>query len=119
MADSPVGAFQIIFDNHMLKYIQQCTNVEARRILGNEEWEVLLCELNAFIALLYIRATYGGKNFPLYNFWNEEWGVSFFQQTMSRNRCREIIRFLQLDLSSTKLARWQTDKFALISDIWL
>ena len=30
-ADSPVGAFQIIFDNHtrMPKYIQQCTNVEA------------------------------------------------------------------------------------------
>ena len=28
-ADSPVGAFQIIFDNHIPKYIQQCTNVEA------------------------------------------------------------------------------------------
>ena len=37
MADSPVGAFQIIFDNHMIKCIQQCTNVEARKVLGNEE----------------------------------------------------------------------------------
>ena len=118
MADSPVDAFQIIFDNHMLKCIQQCTNVEARKVLGNEEWEVSLCELNVFIALLYVRAAYGGKNFPLYNFWNEEWGVSFFQQTMSRNRCHEIIRFLRFDLRSTKSARWQTDKFALISDIW-
>ena len=35
MADSPVSAFQIIFDNHMPTYIQQCTNVEARRVLGN------------------------------------------------------------------------------------
>ena len=102
----------------MLKYIQQCTNVEARRVLGNEEWEVSLYEFNVFIALLYVRAAYGGKNFPLYNFWNEEWGVSFFQQAMSRNRCREVIRFLRFDLSSTKSARWQTDKFALISDIW-
>ena len=34
-AESPIGAFQIIFDNHMPKYIQQCTNVEARRVLGN------------------------------------------------------------------------------------
>ena len=102
----------------MLKYIQQCTNVEARRVLGNEEWEVSLCEFNVFIALLSVRAAYGGKNFPLYNFWNEEWGVSFFQQTMSRNRCREVIRFLRFDLRSTKSARWQTDKFALISDIW-
>ena len=37
MADSLVGAFQIIFDNHMLKCIQQCTNVEARKVLGNKE----------------------------------------------------------------------------------
>ena len=33
MADSPVSACQVIFDNHMLKHIQQCTNVEPRRIL--------------------------------------------------------------------------------------
>ena len=118
MADSPVGAFQVLFDNHMLKHIQQCTNVEARRVLGNEEWEVSLCELKAFIALLYVRGAYGGKNFPLYNFWNKEWGVSFFQQTMSRNRCREIMRFLRFDLRSTRSACLQTDKFALISDIW-
>ena len=37
---------------------------------------------------------------------------------MSRNFCREIMRFLRFDLRSTKSARWQTDKFALISDIW-
>ena len=59
MADSPVGAFQVLFGNHMLKHIQQCTNVEARRVLGNEEWEVSLCELKAFIALLYVRKAYG------------------------------------------------------------
>jgi len=29
MADSPVSAFQVVFDKHMLKHIQQCTNVEA------------------------------------------------------------------------------------------
>ena len=37
---------------------------------------------------------------------------------MSRNRCREIMRFLRFDLCSTRSARLQTDKFALISDIW-
>ena len=102
MADSTVGAFQIIFDNHMLKHIQQCTNVEAGKVLGNEEWEILLCELNAFIALLYVRRAYGGKDFPLYNFWNKEWDVSFFQQTRSENLCREIMRFLRFDLRSTR-----------------
>ena len=42
MVDSRVGAFQVIFDNFMLKHIQQSTNVEARRVLGNEEWELSL-----------------------------------------------------------------------------
>ena len=37
IAYSPVGAFQVIFDDHMLKHIQPCTNVEAQRVLGNEE----------------------------------------------------------------------------------
>ena len=62
MADLPVGAFQAIFDDHMLKHIQQCTNIEARGALGIAEWEASLCEFNAFIALLYVRGAYGGKN---------------------------------------------------------
>ena len=37
---------------------------------------------------------------------------------MSRNRCREIMRFLRFDLRNKRSARLQTDKFALISDIW-
>ena len=79
---------------------------------------VSLCEVNAFIPLLYVGRAYGGKNFLLYNFWNKEWGVSFFQQTVSRNRCQEIMRFLRFDLRSTRSARLQIDKFTSISDIW-
>ena len=37
---------------------------------------------------------------------------------MSKNHCLKIMRFLRFDLRSKKSARWQTDKFALISDIW-
>ena len=117
MAGSPAGASQFIVNNHMFKRIQQCANVEAQRVFGNEEWEVSLCGFNAFISLLYVRGAYRGKNFPLYNFWNKEWGVLFFLQIMSRNCCREIMRFLCFDLRSTKSARLQTDKFALISNI--
>ena len=36
---------------------------------------------------------------------------------MSRNCC-EIMCFVQFDLHSTRSAHLQTDKFALISDIW-
>ena len=55
----------------------QCRSLKNQAI---EEWVVSLCELNAFIALLYVGAAYGGKNFPLYNFWNEEWAYHFFNK---------------------------------------
>ena len=37
---------------------------------------------------------------------------------MARNRFREILRFLRFDVYSTRSVRLQTDKFALISDVW-
>ena len=86
MADYSVTAYQVIFNNHMLKLIQQCTNVEARRVLGNEEWEVSLCELNALSALLYVRGAYDGKNFPLTIFGIKNGAHHFFNKP-----CLEIV----------------------------
>ena len=67
MANSLAGAFRVISDNRMIKHIQQYINVEARRVFGTEEWEVSLCELNAFIALLYgmYEERMVAKTFPL------------------------------------------------------
>ena len=45
-------------------------------------------------------------------------GVSFFPETMARNRFREILRFLRFDVCSTSSVRLQTDKFAIVSDVW-
>ena len=83
---TPVGAFQIIFDKLMLKCIQQCTNVEARRVLGNEEWEVSLCELNAFIALLYDEQRMVAKTFPFTIFVMKNGAYHFFNKP-----CQEIV----------------------------
>jgi len=41
-----------------------------------------------------------------------------FSADMSRNRFREIRRFLRFDLRSTRSVRLRTDKFALISEVW-
>ena len=91
MADSPVGAFQVLFDNHVLKvkHIQQCTNVEARRVLGNEEWEVSLCGLKAFISLLYERMyeeRMVAKTFPFTIFGIKNGAYHFFNKL-----CRGIV----------------------------
>ena len=87
MADSPVGAFQVIFDNHMLKYIQQCTHVEARCVSVTEEWEISLCELKPFIALLYIHEErMKAKTFSFTIFGIKKRAYHFFNAL-----CREIV----------------------------
>jgi len=53
-----------------------------------------LIELQAFIALLYGRGVYGGRNVYAEMFWGKQWGISFFQRIMSRNHFRDIIRSL-------------------------
>ena len=58
------------------------------------------------------------KTFPFTIFGIKNGENHFFQQTMSRNGCREIMSFLRFDWNSTMLARLQTDKFAVVSDIW-
>ena len=118
MADSPMDAFKLIFDNYIFSHIQNCTNVEARRVLENSIWNVSESKLKTSIALLYVREAYGGKNIPLRSFWNKQWGVRFFPESRARNRFWEILRFLRFDLRNTRSTRLQTDKLALISKLW-
>ena len=118
LSDSPLAAFLLLMDSLMISLVQNCTNVEARRVLSNKDWNVSRSELLAFVSLLYVRGVYGGRNIPLESYWNKQWGVSFFSETMARNRFREILRFLRFDLRSTRSIRLQADKFALVSDLW-
>ena len=118
MLDSPLSAFELFIDNAMLTHVQQCTEAEAHRVKKSDEMKLPLSELKAFISLLYVRGALCGKNLPILEFWDKNWGVPFFPETMGRNRFCEIMRFLRFDLRSTRLSRLQTNKFALISAVW-
>ena len=60
----------------------------------------------------------GRNNMPLSELWDKKWGVAFCMQVMSRDRFKEILRFLRFDKKSTLSQRLQTDKFALFSTVW-
>ncbi|XP_058873952.1 piggyBac transposable element-derived protein 4-like [Acipenser ruthenus] len=116
--NSILSAFHLLIDMRMLHHIQRCTVAEAHRIQNDDSWAMSLEELEAFIAILYVRGAYGGKSLYLESLWSTQWGIAFFIETMSRNRFREILRFLSFDFRGTRRARLQTDKFALASEIW-
>ncbi|XP_010774079.1 uncharacterized protein, partial [Notothenia coriiceps] len=65
-------AFMCLCDNVMLEEIRDCTIAEARR--DRATWDVSIMELKAFIALLYVRGAYCGKNIEMESFWSEQWG---------------------------------------------
>ncbi|XP_074485815.1 uncharacterized protein LOC141764447 isoform X1 [Sebastes fasciatus] len=111
-------AFLCLFDVGMLEHIRDCTVDEAHRHSGDSSWDLTVAELKAFIALLYIRGAKGAKYMDLSSLWSEKWGFLFFKETMSRNRFREIMRFLRFDKKKTRRARLQDDKFALVSATW-
>ncbi len=75
-------------------------------------------ELDAFIALLYACAAFGAKNLYIYSLWSNTWIISFFRDTMSRNRFKEILRFIRIDMKYSWSQRLQTHKFALASEVW-
>ena len=97
----------------MLTHVQQCTKAEAHRVKNSDEWKLSLSKLKAFISLLYVRGALCEKNRPILKFWDKIWRVSFFPQTMDKNRFCEILRFIRFDMRITRLSPFQTDKFVL------
>ncbi len=111
-------AWRLLIDASMLRNIKNCTEAEAHRQLGKNEWSTSLEELDAFISILYARGIYGAKSMELDSLWSVVWGPPFFRATMSRDRFRDIMRYLRFDKKTTRSQRLQIDKFGLISEIW-
>ena len=86
MLDNPLGAFELLVDNAVLTHVQQCTEAEAYRVKNSDEWKLPLSELKAFISLLFVGGALCGKNRPIFEFWDKNWGAPFFPETMGRNR---------------------------------
>ena len=113
-----VSAFMCICDRVMLENIRMHTVEEARREGNDESWDLSLPELKAFLAIIYMRGAIGGKNIDMESYWSQKWGNQFMRSTMSRNRFRDIMRFLRFDNRQTRRIRLTTDKFALASEVW-
>ena len=58
------------------------------------------------------------KGQPVDYIWSKKWGPPIFSQLMSRNRYKELIRYLRFDIRSSRSERLKSDKFCLFSVIW-
>lgn len=116
-ADILVTAFSLIIDDYIINNIKKYTEEEGSRILGYD-WATTLPEIHAFIGILYALGAYEAKNLKLSYLWSVKWGPEFFRRTMPRDTFKQILRFIRFDKRTERSRRLQTNKFALVLEIW-
>ena len=113
---SPYSAFHLFIDEHMLRCIQKHTTNHGKK--DNDNFDLHLDELVSFIRLQIAQGVLVGKNTPVKQLWNKEWGQLIFRNTMSRDRYQEIMKHLRFDDFFSRRQRRETEKFCLISEVW-
>jgi len=102
----------------MMRLVKKYTELEARNVLSDDSWTVSLEELDAFMAILYIRGAFRYSTLPFGLMWDSKWGIQIVKDIMPRNRAVEILRFLRFDDKRTRQLRREKDKFCLVSEFW-
>ena len=116
--ESVRSAWNLFIDKSMLHQIQRCTEEEAQRVLQTDDWCVSLHELDAFLAIIYVRGAHKATKIKIRELWNRLWGIPIISETMAQHRFIEMMRILRFDYKQTRSHRLATDKLALISTIW-
>ena len=117
MPDNKFSSFSLLIDNFTIEHIIQCTEIEAQTKLSNPEWKVSKEEIYALIAVMYARGVLA-KGQPVDMVWSKKWGVPIIAELMSRNRYKELLKYLRFDVRTSRSERVKTDKFALFSHVW-
>ncbi|XP_076841405.1 uncharacterized protein LOC143485760 [Brachyhypopomus gauderio] len=112
---SRLQSFLCLIDIEMLRTITHCTVHEAHR--ADQSWNLSVSELMAFIAVLFLRAILCPVG-AIADCWSKNYAVPAIKDTMSRDRYKEIMRYLRFDDKDTRAERVKSDRFAAISDIW-
>ncbi|KAJ8876547.1 hypothetical protein PR048_020992 [Dryococelus australis] len=112
------SSWRLLINEPMLKHTKLCTESEARKQLEDNTWHISLMEIDSFIALLYAHGFNCAKGLEVDSLWSTKWGPQFFRDPMSRDRFREIMKFIRFDLKDQRSARLVKYKFALVSEVW-
>ncbi|XP_071554095.1 piggyBac transposable element-derived protein 4-like [Temnothorax nylanderi] len=125
---SPLDAWSLLFSDALLEKVVYHTNEEIKRYRDTTESETVsqatyadvdLCELKAFIGVLYLSGLQKtAKSTSLEDMWSHDFGSVLYRCTMSRKRFTFLLRMLCFDDKTTRSTRRETDKFAPIREIW-
>lgn len=111
-------SFEAVYHETIEKEIIKMTNIEGRRVFG-EDWTNLdKITFQAYIGLLLLAGVFKSCGESTKSLWNKETGRNIFRATMSLENFSKISRVIRFDNKSTRQERRRTDKLAAIRDIW-
>lgn len=124
-----IEAWSLYIDDEMIQTMIQHSTAEANRVY--EVWNTVnpekqqkhfvepdVVEMKAFFGLMYIRGANKRHHTYLQELWSDRRGLPEFRATMSRDRYKELLRFLRFDDKSTREERRRSDKFAPIRELF-
>ena len=110
-------SFSLFIDRYIVEHIVKCTENEAQSKLQDESWKTSKEEIYKLFGIILARGLLA-KGQPVDQIWSKEWGINYFSRTMSRNRYKELLKYIRFDIRFTRSERLRTDKFVLVSTIW-
>lgn len=115
-------AFDLLIFDEIIEIIVQETNAKALNVKNGENWtEVTTVEMKAFIGLLILMGICKGRREPLWELWgtkNRAFQRPVFSATMSRERFKEIYRFIRFDNFLTREERQKESKLAAFENVF-
>ena len=110
------NVFQELWGHQNFENVMHFTLAEARR--EDEAFFLSKVKFTAFFGLYILRGVLKGRDEPLLNFRDEEYGRLIFRKTMSKNKFQSILRYIRFDDKNSRSLRRQTDKFAAMRELW-
>ena len=112
-------AFHLFISDEIIKIVIRETNYKGRSVLGAYWNEIDQIEINAFFGLLIAGGVMHVQSQPINHLWESQspFHIPILASTMSRDRFKQILRFIRLDDAQTRLVRRETDKLAAIRDV--
>lgn len=109
----PVSAFELFITPEITNIIVKMTNIEGKRILGNNWKNIDDTDMKAFFGLLLLIGVHRSNNENLHEIFEEN-NRAEYRATFSEEKFQNILRFIRFDDKSDRLERRQRDKLAPI-----
>ncbi|XP_056102977.1 piggyBac transposable element-derived protein 4-like [Rhinichthys klamathensis goyatoka] len=116
-AEDIKSTFELYFPRSIQTILVTMTNMEGRRVYGDQWKEIDWTEMEAFMGLLILAGVLKSNGESTRSLWDGEMGRAIFRATMPLKDFIKLSGVIRFD-KSTRSQRRETDKLAPIRELW-